>query len=40
MSVSLLLSCEREEIFDLVVLRKKYLGGCQIPSSKKCFKTI
>ena len=26
--------------FDLVVLLKKYLVGCQILSSKKCLETI
>ena len=34
MSVSLLIGSTGEGISDLVVLRKKYLGGCQISSSK------
>ena len=40
MNVSLLIGCEREETFDLVVLRKKYRGRCQIPSSKNCLETF
>ena len=39
-SVSLLIGSAGEEIFDLVVLRKKYLGGCQISSSKIKFRQI
>ena len=31
---------ERQIIFDMIVLRKKYLCGCQIPSSKKFLETI
>ena len=34
-SVSLLIGSEREVIFDMIVLRKNYLVGCQTPSSKK-----
>ena len=32
--MSPLIGSAGEGIFDLVVLRKKYLGGCQISSSK------
>ena len=36
--MSLLIGSTGEGIFDLVVLRKKYLGGCQISSSKIKFR--
>ena len=31
---------EREQLFVMIVLRKKYLGGYQFPSSKKFLETI
>ena len=39
-SISLLIVFAEEGFFDLVVLRIKFLGGCQISSSKNSLETI
>ena len=39
-SVSLPVGSKRKKILGTIVVRKKYLGGYQFPSSKKCLETI